>query len=166
MTARVSLVVAAAENGVIGANGGLPWRLPDDLRRFRDLTLGKPVVMGRRTWESIGRPLPGRRNVVVSRQDGLTLDGAECVDSVDGALALVSDVPEIMIIGGASLYAATLPVAQRIYLTRVHTEVDGDTVFPEPDPADWREVHRESRRADERHAHDFSFVRLDRAGSR
>jgi dihydrofolate reductase len=158
----VSLVVAADEQGGIGRDGGLPWHLPEDLRRFKALTMGKPIVMGRRTWDSIGRPLPGRRSLVVSRQGALAIEGAEVVDSLEAALHAMRDAPEVCVIGGAELYRAALPLADRIYLTRVHATVDADTYLPPLDLAAWEQVSCERHPADSRHAHAFSFVELRR----
>lgn len=159
MTARpeIVLVAALARNGVIGANGGLPWQLPDDLRRFKALTLGKPIVMGRKTWASIGRPLPKRRNVVLSRTSG-ALQGVELVRSVDDALTLLEGEPEIAIIGGAEIYAAFLPFATRLELTHVEADVEGDTRFPAVDPEHWRVIGDEQHPADAAHAYAMRFT--------
>ena len=162
VTPRVSIVVAMDERGAIGRAGGLPWRLPEDLRRFKALTLGKPVVMGRRTWASIGRPLPGRHNIVVTRQRGLTLEGATVVATVEQAFAAAGAVPEVCVIGGAEIYRLTLPRADVLHVTRVHARVEADTYFPTLDPDEWVEVAREARPADARHAHAYSFVELHR----
>lgn len=159
---QIALVVAVADNGVIGRNGALPWRLPDDLKRFREITLGKAVLMGRRTFESIGRPLPGRRNLVLSRSDRPARPQVEQPRSVDEALAMAADVSELCVIGGAEVYALTLPLAQQIYLTQVHGSVPGDTWFPLPAIAGWRETERIEHAADERHAYAMSFVTLRR----
>ena len=140
---RVALIVAAAENNVIGANGALPWHLPADLKRFKSLTMGKPIVMGRLTHESIGRALPGRRNIVITRDAGYRAAGCEIVTSPADALALTDPSDEVMIIGGGEIYAAFLPLAHKIYLTRVHQTVDGDTCFPALDPVVWRCVASE-----------------------
>ena len=161
----LTLLVAAAENNAIGLNGQLPWRLPADLQRFKRHTLGHPVLMGRKTWESLGRPLPGRANVVVSRQPGLLLPGAQVFTDVGEALAYARQLPddgEVFGIGGGELYRLLLPLADRILLTRVHTTVAGDAFFPELDPAEWREVSREPHPADERHAFAFTFLDLRR----
>lgn len=162
---RITLAVAAADNGVIGREGGLPWRLPEDLRRFKASTLGKPVLMGRRTFESIGRALPGRLNIVLTRQPGWRpADPAVCVASdLDAALALAGEVPEVSVIGGAEIYALALPRASRILLTEVHAAPEGDAFMPPFSRDEWREVSRERFRADERHAHDMSFVVLERS---
>lgn len=158
----VSLVVAADEEGGIGRGGGLPWHLPADLKHFRALTMGKPVIMGRRTWESIGRPLPGRRNVVVSRQPSLQVPGCEVAGSLDDALRLVDDAAEACVIGGAEIYRLALPLADLIHLTRVHARVEADTFLPPLDPQEWRLQSREEHAADERHAYPFSFITLER----
>jgi dihydrofolate reductase len=159
---RLSLIVAADERGGIGRDGGLPWLLPEDLKRFRALTMGKPIVMGRRTWDSIGRPLPGRRSIVVSRQPGLAIAGAEVAGSLEEALRLAGEVPEVCVIGGAELYRAALPLAGVIHLTRVHADVAADTFLPHFDETEWQVVARDDRGADERHAHPFSFLELRR----
>jgi dihydrofolate reductase len=158
----VSIVVALDERNGIGRAGGLPWRLSDDLRHFKALTLGKPVVMGRKTWDSIGKPLPGRQNIVVTRQVGLNLPGADVVPSFETALHAAGDVPEVCVIGGAEIYRLALPRTDVLHLTLVHAVTDADTFFPPFDPADWRETARDAHAADERHAHAFSFVRLER----
>jgi dihydrofolate reductase len=140
---KVSLVVAIAQNGVIGRDGGLPWHLPEDLRHFRRVTTGHAIIMGRKTWDSIGRPLPKRRSIVVSRQPALRLDGAEVAGSLDEALALAAQTdPEPMVIGGASMYEAALPRADRIYLTEVLEDAEGDVRFPLLDRSVWREIDR------------------------
>ena len=159
---RVSLVAAVAQNGVIGRDGELPWRLPEDLRRFKALTLGKPVVMGRKTWESIGRPLPERRNVVLTRQPGYTADGAQLLPSPQAALSLLRAEAEVMIIGGEAIYRAFLDRAARIYLTEVAAAMVGDARFPAFDRGAWRETGREERAPDARHAHAYRFIQLDR----
>jgi dihydrofolate reductase len=158
----LSIVVAAAENNVIGRQGQLPWRLPDDLKRFKALTLGKPMIMGRKTFESIGRPLPGRTSIVISRQPGLDFPGCTVVDSLDAALAAAGAVPEIMVVGGAEIYRQVLAQTTTVHLTRVHASVAGDTFFPELEPRQWREVGVEPHPSDERHAHAFSFITLQR----
>ncbi|HEY5019895.1 MAG TPA: dihydrofolate reductase [Steroidobacteraceae bacterium] len=163
MSARIALVVAIADNGVIGRDGGLPWHLPDDLKHFKSVTLGKPLLMGRRTFESIGKPLPGRRNLVLTRGTLAIADGVETVASIDAARALVADASELCVIGGAAVFAQLLPEATRIYLTRVHGEVEGDVHFPPWDAAHWRETERLEHPADARHAYAMSFVTLERA---
>jgi len=158
----LSIVVAVAENGVIGADNRLPWRLPADLKRFKELTMGKPIVMGRKTYESIGRPLPGRHNIVITRQPSLAIDGCTVVGSLDAALTAAGPVSEVCLIGGAQLYRLALPRVQTIHLTRVHARVEGDVMFPTLDAAHWREAVLAHHPADERHAHAFSFVLLTR----
>jgi dihydrofolate reductase len=161
MTTLVSIVVATDERWAIGRNGGLPWRLPDDLKHFKALTLGKPVVMGRKTWDSIGKPLPGRHNLVVSRQANLSLpEGVTLVRSLEEALAAAGPVPEVCVIGGAEIYRLALPLTSTIHLTRVHATLPADTYFPAIDAARWVEVAREDRPADERHAYAYSFIEL------
>ena len=158
----ISLIVAAAENDVIGRQGELPWRLSDDLRRFKAITMDKPIVMGRKTWESIGRPLPGRQNIVITRQPGYTAEGCDVVSSVDAAIAASGDADEIMIIGGSEIYALFLRRAERIYLTRVHATLEGDARFMLPGTSDWRLVSDERHAADDSNEFDYSFRRYDR----
>ena len=135
---RVSIVVAASTNNVIGRQGKLPWHIPEDLRRFRQLTIGKPIVMGRRTYDSIGRPLPGRRNIVISGQQGLRIDGCEVVASPDEALELAAGAEEVMIVGGERVYRDFLPRTTRIHMTRVHVSIEGDAFFPVLLPEEWQ----------------------------
>jgi dihydrofolate reductase len=157
----VSLVVAMADNGVIGVNGTLPWRVPDDLRRFKALTMGKPCIMGRRTWDSLPRkPLPGRHNIVVTRDPQFRADGVSLVHSLQEALAIAAGAEEICIIGGAEIYRAALPFADRIHLTEIHADVEGDTRLALFDRAIWRESRREDHGAGE--GPRFSFVTLER----
>jgi len=161
MTTLVSIVVAADERWAIGRNGGLPWRLPEDLKHFKALTLGKPVVMGRKTWDSIGKPLPGRHNLVVSRQGNLSLpEGVTLVRSLEEALVAAGPLPEVCVIGGAEIYRLALPLTSTIHLTRVHATLPADTYFPAIDATRWVEVAREDRPTDERHAYAYSFVEL------
>lgn len=137
---RVNIVVAVARNGIIGRDGQLPWRLPSDLRQFRRITLGHPIVMGRLTHESIGRALPGRRNIVVTRDASRVAVGCEAASSLGAALELLKDAPEVMIVGGRGLYAEALPLTDRLYLTEVLADVEGDVSFPVFEPADFREL--------------------------
>ena len=153
--ALVTLIVAAADNGVIGRDNQLPWHLPDDLKRFKQLTMGKPIVMGRKTFESIGKPLPGRLNIVVTRDANYRRDGVSVVHDVPGALAAAGDAAEVMIIGGADLFRLFLPRAGRVHLTRVHADVVGDVRWVDLD--EWRLVGSEPHAADERHAWPMSF---------
>ncbi|HEX2140459.1 MAG TPA: dihydrofolate reductase [Woeseiaceae bacterium] len=159
---KLTMVVAASANNVIGRQGTLPWHLPEDLRRFRQLTWGKPLLMGRRTFEAIGRPLPGRRNIVISRQPGLEIEGCEVVATVDEALDLVADLPEVMVIGGGEIYRALLPRTDCIEMTRVHMELEGDTFFPELDPGEWRVVASEEQPPGEGRPVGFTFETLER----
>ena len=158
----LSLIVARARNGVIGRDGALPWRLPRDLRRFRALTLGKPILMGRRTFESIGRALPGRTNLVLSRDPHWRAPGVIVLHSVAEALARVSASAELVVIGGAEIFRLLLPRAHRIYLTDVHADLPGDTFFPEFDPTQWAAVERRVQPADAEHAHALTFLTLER----
>jgi dihydrofolate reductase len=158
----ISIVVATSTNNVIGAQGELPWRLSDDLKRFKRLTLGKPIVMGRLTWDSIGRPLPGRQNIVVTRQADFIADGCDVVASPAAALAAAGDAEEIMIIGGSQLYELFLPKADRLYVTRVHAEIDGDAFFPEIDEGIWRLIDRETHAADDANQFAFEFRTYER----
>jgi dihydrofolate reductase len=151
-----------ARNGVIGRDNALPWRLPEDLKHFKATTLGKPVLMGRRTFASIGKPLPGRTNLVLTRATGWQAGGVTVVHSLDAALAKVRDAEEVAGIGGAEVYRLLLPLATRIYLTRVEADIPGDTVFPSLEPSQWREVSSRRFRADERNAYDMTFVTLER----
>ena len=165
---RIALVVAMAENRVIGADGDLPWRLSSDLKYFKQVTMGKPIVMGRKTFESIGRPLPGRDNIVITRNAEFAVDGVRVAGDVAAALGLAHTLAkekgadEICIIGGGEIYRQTLPMADRVYLTEVHMTADGDTVFPELDPAVWREMSREAHEAGEKDSADYELVVLDR----
>ena len=157
----VSLIAAVAANGVIGRDGDLPWRIPADLRHFKAVTLGNPVIMGRKTWQSLGRALPGRRNIVISRDSSFGADGAELVGSLDTALAAVAEVEEAMVIGGGEIYAEALSRAERLYLTYVHAEAEGDVFFPQIDETLWRETAREDFSA-ESETPAYSFVTLVR----
>jgi dihydrofolate reductase len=163
---RLSLIVAAAENGVIGDGNRLPWRLPDDLKRFRTVTMGKPILMGRKTYESIGKPLPGRTNIVLSRRRELALPGCVVVESIQAAIAAAGDAAELAVIGGAEVYAQALPSADLIHLTRVHATIEGDAIFPKLSSREWTERFIERHPADERHAYEFSFIELERIRSR
>ena len=159
---RLSIIVAMAKNRVIGADGGIPWHLPEELKRFKSLTLGHHLIMGRKTWESIGRLLPGRTTVIVTRQRGYRAPGAQVAHSLDEAIAACGADDEIFVIGGAELYAQSLARAGRLYLTTVDAEVAGDTVMPEYAASDWREVSAVSFAADERHRFPFRCVTYER----
>ncbi len=162
-TPLISIIAAMTDDRVIGINNNLPWKLPSDMKWFRQHTLGKPILMGRKTFESFGaRPLPGRSNIIVTRTQDYQAEGTRVVHSIDDALQAAGEVKEIMVIGGASFYTQMLPLAQRMYLTRVHTEVAGDTWFPEFDESQWRQVERLDCEADERNAYAHSFIILER----
>lgn len=152
---KVYLVAAVAANGVIGTDGRLPWHLPEDLQHFKRLTLGHPVVMGRRTWESLGRPLPGRDNIVVTRQPGYDAAGASVASSLAAALALCAVEPVVFVIGGRELFAEALPLAAGLVLTEIHRDFPGDVRFPEYDRARWRETQREAHTAADGMRFDF-----------
>ena len=154
---EITLIVAAADNGVIGRDNALPWHLPEDLKRFKRLTLGKPIVMGRKTFEAIGKPLPGRQNIVVTRATNYRRDGITIVHDVEAALRAAGGAPEVMVIGGAELFRFFLPRAARVHLTRVHAQIDGDAIWPELDAREWQVVAREAHEADERHLHAMTF---------
>ena len=159
---KISMVVAMDTNGVIGRDNELPWHLPADLQHFKRTTMGKPILMGRKTHESIGRPLPGRTNIVITRGSGYRAEGCVVVNSIDAALEAAGEQDEIMVIGGAEFYRQVLPRTDTIYLTRIHEAFDGDTCFPELNVADWREVERSDHASDSKNPHDYSFIRLDR----
>jgi dihydrofolate reductase len=152
----ITLIVAVADNGVIGRDNALPWHLPDDLKRFKRLTMGNPIVMGRKTFESIGKPLPGRHNIVVTRDANYRREGVTVVHGVDEAVGAAGDATEIMIIGGAELFRLFLPRATRIHLTRVHASVAGDVMWPALDDS-WHVVGSEQHAADDRHASAMTF---------
>lgn len=160
----VSLILAMDRNRVIGAGGSLPWRLPADMKYFKARTMGKPIVMGRRTYETIGRPLPGRHNIVVTRQRKYQAPGCTVVHSPQGALAATGSAPEVMIIGGAEIYRRFLPQADRIYLTLVDASLEGDTFFPELSPEEWHVVWEERHDADEQNPYAYRFLVLERRG--
>jgi len=166
----VALILARADNGVIGRAGGLPWHLSGDLKFFKAQTLGKPVVMGRKTFQSIGKPLPGRPNLVITRDPGFRPEGVEVFAEVPAALARAqalareSGAAEVMVIGGGEIYRRTLALADRIYLTEVHAAPEGDTRFPDLDPAEWREVRRDPPVSGGEGQPDFSIVVLERRG--
>lgn len=158
---RIALVVAMDLNGLIGRGGDLPWRLPEDLKYFKRLTLNHSILMGRKTWHSLGRPLPQRANWVVSRDPQFVAEGASVFRDLQQALAAHRE-GELMVIGGAEIYRQTLPLADRLYLTQVHARLDGDTWFPPWTPAEFEVLQQEDHAADERHAHAYSFVTLER----
>lgn len=157
----LALIVALDEANLIGRNGDLPWRLPNDLKHFKALTLDKTVLMGRKTWDSLGRPLPQRKNWVVTRDAGFRAEGARIFATLDDALA-AHEEGELMIIGGGEIYRQTLPLADRLYLTRVQAAVEGDAWFPHFDAGDFVETENQAHPADERHAYPYRFLTLDR----
>ena len=159
---QISLIVAMAEQRVIGRGNTMPWHLPADLRHFKAVTMGKPVVMGRRTFESIGRPLPGRRNLVISRNPEWQAAGVDVAPSLEAALAMLADYEEVMIIGGGQLYAEALPRADRLYLTHIELAVEGDTFFPDYQRHQWQQIEQSSHPADDKNPHAYRFETLQR----
>ncbi|TFF35933.1 dihydrofolate reductase [Mucilaginibacter psychrotolerans] len=157
----ISIIVAIAENYAIGKNNQLLWHLPNDLKHFRDVTTGRTVIMGRKTFDSVGKPLPRRRNIVVTRQD-IEISGCEVVKSIEEGLALCGPEEEVMIVGGAEIYRQAMPITNRIYLTIVHQAFDADTFFPQIDDADWQQTSREDFAPDEKNPLPYSFIQLDR----
>ena len=156
----ISLIAAMTPARVIGINNQLPWQMPEDLKHFKALTLHKPIVMGRKTYQSIARPLPHRRNLVITRDKNFVAEGCEIFHSLDTALAGLEKEPEVCIIGGTEIFSQTLPIAHKIYLTLIHAALDGDTYFPEWDLKKWREISREDYLADEKNPYDYSFMVL------
>jgi dihydrofolate reductase len=165
---RLALIWAMARNRVIGRNDALPWYLPEDLKYFKQVTMGKPIIMGRKTWESIGRPLPGRTNIVITRDPEFDAEGVKVVNSLEAAITLAEHITvidggdEAVVMGGAQIYEMALPMADRLYMTQVHADVDGDTCFPEFELASWHELAREDFSASEANPYDYSFVVLER----
>ena len=157
----ISLIAALDKNRLIGADNGMPWHLPADFKHFKEVTMGKPVVMGRKTFESIGRPLPGRKNIVISR-NGFSADGVTSTDSIEAALKLVEDVDEVMIIGGANIYAQLIGKASRLYLTHVDAECNGDAWFPEFDSTQWNIIDESFVKMDEKNNFNFNIVSYER----
>ncbi|MBP6015415.1 MAG: dihydrofolate reductase [Candidatus Promineofilum sp.] len=165
-TSRIAYVVAMDDNRLIGRNNALPWRLPDDMAWFRQQTLGKPCIMGRKTYDSLPvrfRPLPGRLNIVITRNMDYEAPGAIVVHSMEDALRAAGEVEEIVIVGGADLFRRLMPVVDRLYLTQVHGAAEGDVFFPEYDRAQWQEIYRQEHAADERHPYAFTWLILDRS---
>lgn len=165
---KTSLIVAAAENGVIGKDNEMPWKISSDLQYFKKITMDKPIIMGRKTFDSIGRPLAGRVNIVITRDTAFARAGVITAHSVEMALEVAKGMAEhkklkeVMVIGGAQIYALCLPEADRLYLTRIHADIEGDAHFPELDASEWLEYSRESHTASEKDSHDFSFIVLDK----
>jgi len=164
---KIVLIAAFAQNRVVGINNSLPWHLPEDLKYFKRTTTGKAIIMGRKTYDSIGRPLPNRTNIVISRNSELKIEGVKVVDSLQAAIDLakevnfINGVEEVMVIGGASIYEEALPKADRLYITHVHAEVAGDAYFPEVDFSQWQEISRDDYAASESNPYDYSFVVYD-----
>jgi dihydrofolate reductase len=158
---NISIVVAMSSNSLIGRDGDLPWHLSADLQHFKSITMGKPVVMGRLTYESIGRPLPGRENIVLTRDIEYKAEGCTIVHDLEQITSRCSYTEEIMIIGGAQLYIETIPLANKLFITEVHAELDGDIFFPDFDRKQWREIERQHFDADEKNDFDYSFVVLE-----
>lgn len=161
----ISIIAAVAKNRVIGMNNSLPWHLPADMRHFRALTMGKPIIMGKKTFESLGKPLPQRLNIVLSDERDYQPAGCVVVHSLEEAIAVAGKSKEVMIGGGASVYKQFMEKADRLYLTVIHQEFEGDAYFPEVDPAHWREVRRVDGKADEKNPYDYSFVVFERTTS-
>ncbi len=161
MKPLLTLIAAVARNGIIGRDNALPWRLPEDLKHFKALTTGHPIVMGRKTWKSLGRPLPGRHNIVVTRDALYRAEGVTVVNSLEDALRLASDSGELFVIGGAEVYRLALPLADRLQFTEIDADFDGDTYFPVFDRAAWRETSRERHRSAS--GFDYAFVTYERS---
>ena len=157
----ISIIAAMDKNRLIGSDNGLPWHLPADFKHFKEVTLGKPVLMGRKTFESIGRPLPGRKNIVISRS-GFSADGVDVVDSIDSGLELVEDAEEVMIIGGANIYEQMISRAEKMYLTFVDADCKGDAWFPEINQLEWDMLDQQNFKADEKNNFNFSVVAYQR----
>jgi len=161
---KLALVAAVSENNIIGFHNDLPWKLPADLQHFKDVTKGKPVIMGRKTYDSIGHALKDRHNIIVSRQAHLQVEGCDVVDSLKKAIRLAEKdmTEEVCVIGGGDIYRQALPIADQIYFTRVHATIQGDVSFPELSGFEWREINREYHEADKENQYAFSFVAYER----
>jgi dihydrofolate reductase len=157
----VSIVVARSENNAIGKNNQLLWYLPADLKHFKNITTGHTVIMGRKTYDSVGKPLPNRRNIIITRQN-ITIDGCEVVKSIEDALVLCADEEEVFIVGGAEIYRQSIHLTNRIYLTIVHQKFDADSFFPEINYDEWEEIEREDYQPDEKNKLPYSFITLER----
>ena len=159
---RLSIVVAMGGNRLIGKDNHLPWHLPADLAFFKKLTTGNTILMGRKTFDSIGRPLPSRRNIIITRNTNIEITGCEVVNSIEEALSLVQGETEVMVIGGAKLYQQILPIADRLYITQIEGEFDGDAYFPSYNEAEWSQISIDSREPDENNHHKYHFITFDR----
>ncbi|CAH1193301.1 dihydrofolate reductase [Vibrio harveyi] len=157
----ISMIAAMADNRIIGKDNQMPWHLPADFAWFKRCTMGKPVVMGRKTYESIGRPLPGRLNIVISRDESLCIEGVTTVTSIEQALDVAGEVEEVMIIGGGAIYAACLPMATKLYVTHIEAEIEGDTQFPQWS-SEFKETYSEAYQADEKNAYNMRFTVLEK----
>lgn len=162
MKTKISLIVAVAKNGIIGTGGTMPWHITEDFRHFKSVTLGHSVIMGRKTYESIGRPLPKRRNIVITRNASLHIEGCEMAPSLEAALSMCEGEEELFVIGGGEIYRQAMPFADRLCITHVEVEAEGDTRFPDIDPTVWHEVRREDFERGEEFDHPFSFVDYER----
>lgn len=158
----ISFIVAMGKNRVIGSNNSLPWTLPADMEHFKKLTVGKAVIMGRKTFESIGKPLPNRKNIIITRDENYKAEHCIVVNSIDEALETVKDEEEVMIIGGANIYGQFFPKANRIYLTIIDADFEGDTYFLEYNKEGWKETEKEEHKADEGNKYDYAFLTLER----
>lgn len=161
---KLSMIWAMSRNRTIGRDNDLPWHLPEDLKHFKRTTMGKPVIMGRKTWDSIGKPLPGRSNIVITRNENFFAEGIKIVHTLEEAISLkeCTESEEIVVIGGVAIYAMAFPLTDRLYLTRVHAQIEGDTFFPEFDENDWQETRRENFKASEKNPYNYSFTVLER----
>ncbi|WP_045379460.1 type 3 dihydrofolate reductase [Vibrio campbellii] len=157
----ISMIAAMADNRIIGKDNQMPWHLPADFAWFKRCTMGKPVVMGRKTYESIGRPLPGRLNIVISRDASLSIEGVTTVTSIEQALEVAGEVEEVMIIGGGAIYAACLPMANKLYVTHIEAKIEGDTQFPDWG-SEFKETYSEAYQADEKNAYNMRFTVLEK----
>ena len=160
MSNQISIIVALSENNVIGSENSLPWKLSADLKRLKSITMGHHLIMGRRTWESLGRALPGRTNVVITSQKDFKAEDAEVVHSLDEALKISSGDDEVFIFGGGKIFKEAMPLVKKIYMTRVHANIKGDTYFPTLNMNEWNESVRENFNADEKNQFDYSFITL------
>ena len=158
----LSIIAALSNNKVIGNDNQLPWHLPADLKHFKSITMGKPIIMGRKTYESIGKPLPGRDNIIISRDPDYQANGCQVFDSITTAINSQSQADEVMIIGGASIYEQALPLVQRMYLTLIHQNIEGDAFFPEWDQQEWSETERTDHKADDNTTFDYSFITMNK----
>lgn len=159
---KLSLICAMDENRLIGSNNALPWHLPADLAFFKRTTMGKPILMGRKTFQSIGRPLPGRQNIVITRDPDFSAEGCDIVNSIEAALDCCKQAEDVMLIGGASLYEQTIPKADHLYITRIHHQFEGDTWFPEFESSGWISEFREDFKADDTNRFEHSFIKYSR----